>query len=250
MEHQDLHKEEKTKLFNKQQELFEPIYKIGFSNYVKHLENLELAFSSKNHCVCCMDEGTPGGFHSAGSGILREEEEVLSAFKNAGVTEITSHDGCGAAGLYVKAHNLDPLKADEYGKEWSKKIAAKLGVPHRHISFSEMNRPKDFHISRVAYYDGTGAFDYSKVKELPAGFIISRAIQTNGTSIAEASVAFNIATGDHGFGNLVNKENPFIIVAVAKDKEQLDLLMNELEEVKRATNDQIKIDGFVAPNFN
>lgn len=250
IKHHDLHQKEKGKFFNEQQSLFEKIYKNGFSDYVKDLENLELAFSSKDHCVCCIDEGTPNGpYHSAGSGILGKEEEVLEDFKKAGVTEITSHDGCGAAGLYTKAHELDLAKADEYGKEWSKKIAAKLGVPYRHISSGEMSRPKEFHIARVAYYDGTGKFDYSKVKELPAGFIISRVIQTSGKSVSEATLAFNIAIGDHGMGQLINKENPFVIVAIGKNTEDLLKLMNELEEVKRATHDQVKIDGFIAPEI-
>jgi len=242
------HEKEKKELFNGQQYLFKEIYKNGFSNYVQNLKNFKEAFVSSK-CICCMDEGTPHGLHSAGSGILRDKGEVLEAFKAAGVNEITSHDGCGAAGLFAKAHNLNPLEADEYGKKWAQEIAAELGVSYRHISSSEMSRPKEFHIARVAYYDATGKFDYSKVKDLPSGFIISRGIQTSGTSVSEANVAFNIATGDHGFGTLVNKNDPFIVVAIAKDEEELALLMNELEEIKRATNDQIKIDGFIAPKI-
>ncbi|MFA6324769.1 MAG: hypothetical protein WCX46_00895 [Candidatus Paceibacterota bacterium] len=247
MEHKNLHEQEKSNLFIGQQNLFDQIYKNGFQNYTQGLPSINEAFI-ENHSMCCIDEGTPHGIHSAGSGILRDKEEVLTSFRDAGVTEITSHDGCGAAGLYAKSKGLDLSKSDEYAKEWSKEIAKELGVPYRHISSTEMSRPKGLHVSRVAYYDGTGKFDYSTTKELPAGFIISRAIQSIGTSISEATVSFNIATGDHGFGELINQKNPFMIVAIGKDQEHLDKLLNELNDVKGVMGDKVKIDGFIAPN--
>jgi hypothetical protein len=243
MEHKNF-ENQKAELFLKQQPILEEIYKKGFSDYANSIKNIAEAFKSHDCCMRCMDEGTPGGFHSAGSGILRNKEEVISAFKTAGVKKITSHDGCGAAGLYAKAHNFDLSKADEYGKKFAKEIAEELGLPYEHISSEKMNRPKEFHISRVAYYDGTGKFDYDSVKELPAGFIISRGIQQAGDSVAEAKVAFNIATGDHGFGDKINVGNPFVFVVIGKTTEEAGRLTLELSGL---SNEKARIEKFVVP---
>ena len=245
--HQGHNKEELIKSFGDNQLIMEEIYKNGFSSYVESLKDLSKAFEGNDHCIRCMDEGTPGGLHSAGSGILRDEAEVLKAFKKAGVKKITSHDGCGAAGLYAKANNLDVSKADEYGKEFAKNLAKKLGIPYEHISSSEMNRPSNNHIARIAYYDNTGDFNYTKVKGLPAGFIISRGIQGAKDSIAEAIVAVNIATGDHGFGSLITDENPFVISVIAKNKGELEKIQSELSGLKESFGKKIIIDGFIAP---
>ena len=194
----------------------------------------------------CMDEGTPGGYHYAGSGILREKEEVVAEFKAAGVKKITSHDGCGAAALYAKANGIDVSEADVYGKKFAQEIAARLGLPYEHISAEQMNRPKEFHVSRIAYYDGTGRFDYQAAKELPAGFIISRGIQKDSASIEEAKVAFNIATGDHGFADKINTENPFVFVVVGKTEEEVNRLTSELSGL---VNERARIEKFIAPAF-
>jgi hypothetical protein len=247
MEKTNHHFEEIKKDFEGQQEIMSKIYDNGFENYSSSISDLPEAFINHDHCMRCMDEGTPGGLHSAGSGILRNEEEVLEAFKKAGVKEISSHDGCGAAGLFVKAKGLDSSNSDEYGKEWAKNIAEKLGVPYKHISYSEMNRPSDHHVSRVAYYDGTGKFDYSKVKELPTGFIISRGIQRMVDSTAEAEVAFKIATGAHGFGDLITEENPFIVCVIADNEVELANLKSELADLEYAFGKKILIDGFLKP---
>jgi hypothetical protein len=243
MEQHHDHEHQKAELFLEQQHTMEQIYDKGFAAYAESI-NIADAFKQHDGCMRCMDEGTPGGFHSAGSGILRKSEEVIEAFRKAGVKKITSHDGCGAAGLYAKSKGLDASKSDEYGKEWAKQLAEAMGLPYEHISFSEMNRPKEFHVARIAYYDGTGNFDYQAVKELPAGFIISRGIQQTSDSVAEAQVAFNIATGDHGFGGKITAENPFVFVVIGKTAEEADQLASELSGL---VNEKIKIEKFVAP---
>ena len=240
------HTQEKKEIFNEQQPLFDKIKELGFSEYARSLDSLLEYFKPKDKSIRCMDEGTPGGKHSAGSGILREKSEVIQAFRDAGITEVTSHDGCGAAKLYAKAKGLDESKGDEYGKEWSEALAKELGVPYRHISFEEMKRPKEFHISRVAYYDGTGKFDWNIGKDFPPGFIISRKIQSDSDSLAEAGVSLNIAFGDHGFGDLITEENPFIIVAIGEDEESVTFLEDELESLTHEYGNRVITDCFIA----
>ncbi|MFA6301118.1 MAG: hypothetical protein WC609_02075 [Candidatus Paceibacterota bacterium] len=247
--------------FKEQQALYEEIYKIGFSEYTKNIGQIEKAFGPHDHCLRCMDEGTPGGLHSAGSGILwKDQKALVEALKEAGVKEITSHDGCGAARIYCQENNLDLTKSDEIGKEYAENLAKKMGVPHRHISFSgktsasekstineEMQRPDGLHIARVAYYDGIGGFNFSKLKELPPGFIISRAINTDKISMGEAGVAIDIATGGHSYGNLIDKNHPFVLVAIGKDKEHMFSLMYELRKIQMSAGDRVLVDGFIAP---
>ena len=241
--------QKKITIFEEQNETLQKIKKEGFVKYTGSLEKLSDSFVLKDGAIRCIDEGTPGGMHSAGSGILRNQSEVVDAFKNAGVTEITSHDGCGAAKLYAKANGLDESMADEYGKKWSEEIANQLGVPHQHISASEMKRPSEFHIARTVYYDGTGKFDFGEGKELPPGFIISRKIQTKDDSLKETEVALSIAFGHHGFSDLITDENPFILVAIGETAEDTERLKKELAEVTHEYDKKVIIDGFTAPSF-
>ena len=236
--------EEKIAIFEEQKKIFQKIKDGGFEKYANSLEKIGDYFILKDIAVRCIDEGTPEGLHSAGSGILRDKAEVASAFKKAGVTEITSHDGCGAAKLYAKAKGLDESKADEYGKQWSEEIAKELGIPYRHIPAEEMQRPKEFHIARVAYYDGTGTFNFGDGKTFPPGFIISRKIQSEQDSLAEAGVTLDIAFGDHGFGSLITETDPFIFVVIGKDKEDMELIKKELRNLEHNYGKKVTLDGF------
>lgn len=244
MEEHKNHEHKKAELFLEQQPVMGKIYEKGFAGFANEIGNIAEAFDQHDCCVRCMDEGTPGGFHYAGSGILREKNEIIAELKAAGVKKITSHDGCGAAALYAKANGIDVSEADACGKKFAQEIATKLGLSHEHISAEQMNRPKEFHIARIAYYDGTGRFNYQNVKELPAGFIISRGIQKDSASVEEAKVAFSIATGDHGFGNKIDADNPFVFVVIGKTTEEADQLASELSGL---VNERVKIEKFVAP---
>jgi len=247
--HENQSEKIKTKedFFKAQQLSLEQIYAKGMADFVKKIPNLSEAFTSHDNCIYCIDEGTPGKNHSAGSGILRDKDEVLDAFRKAGVSKITSHDGCGAAVLFAKQNGLDPSNADEYAKQHAQTLAQKLGVPYEHISFEKMKRPADFHIARITYYDNTGQFDYSRVEGLPPGFIISRGIQRMEDSLAEAQVAFGIATGHHGFEELINDKNPFVLSIIAKDEEELKQLKDEIIKSGKFSDSRILIDGFIMP---
>ncbi len=108
-----------------------------FGNYIKGLDNLKDAFKSKDRSLRCIDEGCRGSIRLAGSGILYQDKakSVLSGK----IDGIYSHDQCGAAAIYARQNNLDLSKDDEYGIEWSKKLAKEMGVPYKgHIGISEM----------------------------------------------------------------------------------------------------------------
>ncbi len=83
----------------------------GAQNFFSNVDGIEKAFEplSGEVSVMCIDEGCCGkGVHTAGSGCLRKDRDVLIAeLKAAGVTEFTTHAGCGAWAL---AHSEIPAE--------------------------------------------------------------------------------------------------------------------------------------------
>ncbi len=240
-----------------QNETMRAILKNGVEAYARDIPNLEVAFAGREAKLCCMDEGTTrGDMRSAGSGILTEGAEraaFLSALKAAGIKEVTSHEGCGAASLFRKKHGLDHLSADEVAIQEAKKIAEELGVPYTgHIT--DLSRPKEFHNARVVYYDATGRFNPSKLRELPPGFVISRRYMTPEQAQSEVKIAASIAFGDHGFGRKFSSREPLLVVPIGDATEAAfdrEVLESELTAVARELSEddqsRVKIDGFSMP---
>jgi hypothetical protein len=259
--HELEHEREKIAAFAEQQAVMDKIREIGFARYAESLPNLKDAFDLDKHqpregihnCVCCMDEGTPWGIHAAGSGILLSDEEFDLWFDRVKPDCLSDHDGCGAK--EVKARHLmekfgiDFEMAMKMVEHWVEKKAQEKGVKFIKISAAEMNRP-DFHDAPLAYYDGTGSFNYEGVEGLPKGFVVSRLYLGKEPALNEDGVAEAIIFGPHGYGNdekFFNEKRPFVFVAVGKSPEDLASLKNELAEFSHSHGDRIIIDGFVAP---
>jgi hypothetical protein len=236
------------KAFEEQNALMQTIYANGMQKYSEGISDLNKAFSSEDKAVRCIDEGTPGGVHLAGSGILLGIDKAAEALIKAGCAGISSHAECGAAGIYARENNLDASKSDEYGKEFAIKLAEKMGVPYKgHIEIGAMKRPSGFHTARVCYYDGTGKFDPALCGKLPAGFVISRRYIDSAYALEEVKVAVGIATGGHGYGDLITPETPFLLIAVG-DKTNpefsLENLQKELSAIAESSAGKVKVDGF------
>jgi hypothetical protein len=240
-----LSQEEINKLWNEQTPLL--------SQDLSAIQNLKDAFTLNDKSMRCIDEGTPGGLHCAGSGILLSEATAIEEFKKAGVDGIYSHEECGAAGLYAKANDLDPSKSDEYGIAFAKHIAEKIGVPYKgHITIDKMARPSGLHTARVAYYDGTGNFDPSKVKSLPKGFVIDRKNHSKEYALKEIGVSISIALGSHGFGEKFTQQEPFTLIAIGEPMDvnfSVEALKKELEGLPEQNSGRVKIDGLTAPSL-
>lgn len=244
------------KYWNEQGEILEKIKEQGgMANYIKTIPNIQAAFKGNDLMVCCIDEGTPYGcVRFAGSLILNQDkaEKFIPLLKNIGVLGVYSHTGCGAAQLYAKQNNLDIAKADEYGIDWAKKLAEMIGVPYKgHIGtqgIEPMKRPKEFHVARVIYYDGTGRFNPDKVKGLPLGFAISRRYHLDvGNALNEVKIAISIAAGSHGFEDLIDKNHPIIIILIgdANDKNfSIGKMKSEAGEILKEYKDKVVVDGF------
>lgn len=243
------------------QTIFSKINDMGLASYMESVPNLSDAFKLEDHSVRCIDEGTPGGIHIAGSGILlstedkkNELERIIEELRGAGVDGIYSHEGCGAAKLYLSGLPKEEQgKKDytEHAKDWAAKLAGILGVPYKgHIT--DLKRPKEFHNARIAYFDGTGKFDPFKTPEIPDGFIISRYYLDPDYAKAELAVALSIAMGDHGFGEKFTKDSPFIIAPIEKFKTRregisMEEMMRDAEDVAHQYGDRVIVRGFREP---
>ncbi len=221
----------------------------SFTNYVDTLSNLNEAFVLSDRSIRCIDEGCCGGLRMAGSGILYQgQAESALTGKADGVY---SHEECGAAALYAKLNSLNPDNADQYGIEWAKNLADKLGVPYKgHIGIDNMVRPSGKHIAQVTYYDGSGQFEPSRLKSLPPGFVISRSLLDAEYAKQELRVSINIALGEHGLGKRFIPLTPFIIVPIGNpddDKLSLDILTQEARSIAKAFNGRVVVNGFTAP---
>lgn len=216
--------------------------KIGAQKYFNEIENISDAFSLSDTDLRCIDEGTAGGLHLAGSGILLNINQAEEVCKKAQVSGIFSHAECGAARIYAKRENLDEEESDEFGIEWAKTIALKLKVPYKgHIEIEKMARPSGLHTAVAAYYDGTGQFDNSKIASLPKGFVIDRKYLDLDYGKTELKTAIEIAFGSHGFGNKFSEEMPFSVVVLAKDAETEKNLVAEAKDVVKEFGERVKV---------
>ncbi|MFA5129370.1 MAG: hypothetical protein WC477_00450 [Patescibacteria group bacterium] len=230
-----------------QQSFFDAIEKDGMQSYAKTISNLADAFVLRDRILRCMDEGTPGGIHAAGSGILMSKEDAVAFAKRANIEGITAHSGCGACGLYAKDARIHEDDPDACGPEWAQSFSESIHVPYAgNITANQMARPPEYHIARIAYYDGTGSFDFSRAPTLPPGFVISRAYLDSSYALKEMNVAVAIALGHHGFGELFTKEHPFRLVAIAQTADELASLQAELESVVALSDGRVVVDGFVS----
>lgn len=253
----------------------------------KNLPEIDSLFMDTKEELCCIDEGVANiedhtnKMSMAGSGILfpaNSYEERLNRIAelciNKNITEITSHDGCGAAKI---AWNKDGgetgtgIKSpDEYGKKWSKDLTKRINekllaagksdnAAYKNLDKNQMTRPSEFHDARAVWFDATGEFNPYSSKNIPQGFLIDYGLAKNEGEnkkekkypFDELKIAINIAFGEHGLGNKFTAENPFIIVVVSKDESELKNLKEKIakkikEDKDLKTNaDKIKIDGFV-----
>jgi hypothetical protein len=234
--------------WEKQIEIFHAIREKGMQAYADEASDLESAFELRDRTIRCIDEGTPGGIHIAGQGILMNQAQLADFCAKAQPDGVMSHEECGACSLYAKRENLDTADTDGYGKVWVAKLAEICAVPVKgHVAVAEMARPSGLHVARAAYYDGTGMFDPTRIPSLPQGFVISRAFLDPAYAKDEAKIAADIAIGAHGFGGLITAEEPFMLIAVAQKRGggvPLDALLAELREVAAGYGGKVVVDGF------
>jgi hypothetical protein len=244
---------EKERLWEEQRDfrlLFE--VKGGIGRYFDSLDadmKREL-FHRTDLRVGCIDDGCVDcGYRIAGSGILiadPDKEAFLDNCRLLGVNGFTYHEGCGADAALVSRLSGGG-KPDGLLKDFSEQMARALKVDASSISVEKMSRPKDFHPVRYAYYDGTGRLNLKNAAGvLPNGFVLTRPLYPKAKyAIAEAALAFEIASGSNGFGELITADEPFEIIMVGdKDNPKTSLKKLERELSRLGANPKINITGF------
>jgi len=244
---------EKERLWEEQRDfrlLFE--VKGGIGRYFDSLDTdmkREL-FHRTDLRVGCIDDGCVDcGYRIAGSGILiaeSDKEAFLDNCRLLGVNGFTYHEGCGADAALV-SRLRGSGKPDELLKDFSEQMAHALKVDASSVSAEKMSRPKDFHSVRFAYYDGTGRLNLKNAAGvLPNGFVLSRALYPKAKyAVADAELAFEIATGPSGFGELITADEPFEIIMIGdKDNPKTSLKNLERELSTLGANPKINITGF------
>jgi len=262
--------------FKAEEPIMGKLYELGADVFIeREFPDIKRAFTDKQILVVCMDEGTAhkdvngeNKFCLAGSGILfpagsesERLEKVAGLLIERGVSDISSHGGCGAAGLAyhrdfpdaAKQENLAE-KIEGHAKEWSDKLANKIRelshpAERVHILAEDMERPVEFHNARVVYFDGVGGFNPSKEIGLPMGFVIERAHLPPDYAVEELKVAVSIAFGHHGFGEMFSATEPLVIIVFAKNDEEINNLKNEVASAlagdKNFIAGKVKVDGLV-----
>ncbi len=229
---------------------FKKLYAQGAANYLAAIPNFDQSLRTKDRLIRCIDEGTPGGIHAAGSLILLSKLEALEFIRNARPEGITSHADCGAARLACKEKGLnanDDRTVESAAVSWAKEIAKLADVPYAgHIAKEELSRPAGQHIARTVYYAGVPAFDPQRIEKLPPGFVISRRQHSAGNALTEVEISLDIALGGHGFGGLITKRSPILLIVIgdkAKPEFCLENLKNELLPVVSKKEGLVVLDG-------
>lgn len=196
---------EKGQLFNKLSEEFEKLIRtkiLSFDKLNQLLKNKNL-FKGKN-ILKCIDEGTPGGVHLAGSGILVDDLKII----NWKIIEgITFHDDCGAARLYIQHKNLQ-IETNKAAERFAIEISQKYNLPF--LGKQPLKRPKEFHYALGIWISNLPNFDYSLNSFLPPGFTINPFISfSKEYTIKEINLALKIFQ-ENGF-YLIDKNIEFYL---------------------------------------
>jgi len=192
---------------------------------------------------------------SAGQLILASPEEQDRFLDNwqGKISVVRSHSNCGAAGIAysiftdeekeeLKKKAIDEgLNTDDeiFKKEkisdsdWlgiyhSYLLAKKLDAKYEHTNFPGMRGRKEYHDARAIFFCANPDFDPSILAEdfLPPHFLAnSLALGVREDYCREELKTLTlIALGSHGFGELFTAKNPFYVISVGNDKNQvLDL---------------------------
>lgn len=152
----------------------------------------------------CIDEGTPGGLHLAGSGVLVKDKSLINWDLFDG---IYFHQECGAINFFIKENNLEE-NPDEFAEKFTKDLAKTYGK--KFLGKIDLKRPKHFHNALGIWICGLPGFDFSKEKSLPPGFIINPFIVKDlNYTLFEINLALNIIE-NNGFGKFLKDEKFYL----------------------------------------
>jgi len=203
-------------------------------------------------CVCCMD-GRVAPFKNAvaiaGSGLLVKDDPVardllVEKLLSQGVQKVFLHEDCGAVGLYSLEKGISREHAEKDASAWAEELSGLLkGNTHPET----LSVTLDFHNEQCVYLTFLDRFSLQDIQAFPTGFQVSGSVVSFDDALAQVGVAIDIALGDHGFGDRFTQKDPFTVVIVAKNKEELQKIQSNqnLIQLIKKYNGRVMIDGFV-----
>jgi hypothetical protein len=191
-----------------------------------------------------------------GCGILMVQQQqelrdnILELLKKYNIKKLVvdSHAKCGAAGIAAKKEftslscihskdfmdKLTELVADDYAKHLADNLHqdfAELEVTSNYIT--ELERP-DFHNAMGVLVNFDSQINSSlliqKLK-IPL-FVLSAHILDEDSLAEDDSLAYQIATGGHGYGEKFCPENPFLILFATKTEDQKKAALKIVEKME------------------
>lgn len=156
------------------------------------LRNKQALFKN-DFILKCIDEGTPGGIHLAGSGILIKDHQIVNWPIIKG---ITYHQNCGAVSLFAKENNLS-LEIDRLAENFAKDISNRYKI--NFLGIHHLERPREFHNALGIWVCNLPNFDFSLNSYLPPGFTINPfLVKDKEYTASEINLALKIFK-EHGF---------------------------------------------------
>ncbi len=221
----------------------------GFSDFAEqHTDCVSALLNEPDH-VCCIDERIPheGAVSIAGSGILIKDDPealgvLIESLKAKKIKRVYMHENCGAVGLYASGKGISLENANEDALGWAEKLTKILGG---NDVFESLPVDIGFHNAQCAY---VMLCDASGIREpFPRGFEISSCVSFT-EMLGQVKVSIDIALGGHGFGTLFTKEDPFAVVVVTKNDDDLATVKEhpDLRQMIAGYDGRAIVDGFVA----
>ncbi len=201
-------------------------------------------------------------------GIAKEQLEL-------GVTVFTSHIGCGA-GLAVfnayllslrmqgradQAGRLEKRGLDAFVRDWAEAISKRMRAMAKEQSIKHADSiHTDFidHLDRNSAFHSARLFDlvdddrFNADCSLPPAFVEHAGTNNTEQGITDITTLSDIALGEDGFGPHFSKnpEEQFILCAIARTQQRLNILMARAEKAhgkfKPGIREKIRVEGIMA----
>lgn len=223
------------------------------------------AFAQQPKKVVCIDErvhisdaGKPE-ICIAGTLVLMDDAQrqiTLSRLRQAGITGVTYHEFCGAAGLFKDNHHDDSRSILEIARDAAQKVADELGLPSpQKIGYSQdsdipMRGINEFHHARIVIVDGSGRFNPG-ILGIKDSFQSSVYYHPDREYTAkEIELMLGIIMGGHGFGKERFTKTPALVLLVGHESNpeySIDMILKEYHRVFAKYGDKIKILTVTSP---
>ncbi|HTE84722.1 MAG TPA: hypothetical protein VK821_08300, partial [Dehalococcoidia bacterium] len=162
------------------------------------------------------------GVYSAGSLILLDSKEAVEQIGRLSITAVKSHPGCAAGAVLAERRELPASQGDAIAVEQVMLLARTAGVRYAGASAVDPKSPHGADATLI-FLDVAARRSLLRA-HLPGAFYMSGAVYpAREALIAEALLSVTIAVDAAGDSmSRFNRERPFTVAFIAKDRQLLD----------------------------